>query len=344
MIDREFADMMLRNFPSARIGSGGKEIIMRCPVCGDSPNPKAAHFYVSLGYDDKPFLYHCFKATCDAKGIVDRATLLKWGVRDTEGLIHVAQRNKNVLKLSKNRKYDDEYIYTLLNDYVFDHPYSYKKLEYINKRLGQALTFKDLIDLKIVLNLKDLLVRNNINNFTRDVKIIEELNLSFIGFITHDNAYVALRNLREGKTIKPVDGRWAKYNIFGKYTDNKSYYIIPTKLDLLRRDRLKIHIAEGQFDILSIYFNLMKKEYGLYAAISGAGYFNICQYLIENKGLFYSEIHIYKDKDVPWHKMDAIAKYVKQFNIPLYVHENQMQGEKDYGVPIDRIIDNYVKL
>ena len=35
-----------------------------------------------------------------------------------------------------------------------------------------------------------------------------------------------------------------------------NYYVIPTKVDTLSTNIIKIHIAEGPFDILSIFTNL----------------------------------------------------------------------------------------
>ena len=35
-----------------------------------------------------------------------------------------------------------------------------------------------------------------------------------------------------------------------------------------------------------------------------------------------------------------VLKLIEYFNIELYIHRNRFQGEKDYGVPKERIIDD----
>ena len=58
---------LLNHFPVAHTASGGKEVVIRCPFCGDSQKDKRdAHFYIGLQTDkDTDFYqvapkYHCF--------------------------------------------------------------------------------------------------------------------------------------------------------------------------------------------------------------------------------------------------------------------------------------------
>ena len=52
---------------NAKIVSGGREILKRCHICGDSRDHTDAHMYI--GFKDGVILYNCFK--CNEKGIVD---------------------------------------------------------------------------------------------------------------------------------------------------------------------------------------------------------------------------------------------------------------------------------
>ena len=40
---------LLNKFPNAHIAAGGKEVVIRCPFCGDSQKDmRDAHFYIGL--------------------------------------------------------------------------------------------------------------------------------------------------------------------------------------------------------------------------------------------------------------------------------------------------------
>ena len=44
---KEFGDFLINNIPGARYASGERVILMRCPFCGDSDDPRKAHLYIS---------------------------------------------------------------------------------------------------------------------------------------------------------------------------------------------------------------------------------------------------------------------------------------------------------
>ena len=43
-----FINMMKSSIQNARDVAGQHEILTRCPFCGDSTNPRNAHFYISV--------------------------------------------------------------------------------------------------------------------------------------------------------------------------------------------------------------------------------------------------------------------------------------------------------
>lgn len=340
MIKNEFYNNMkntLLKIPSARLASGGKEILMRCRYCSDSVNQSSAHMYVKLPYDDNIMLFNCFK--CHTKGIVTHKTLLDWGIYDDVNImVEVSKYNTKVSKLDKNRKYVDKDVYVLYNKMITDNKLSEIKLKYINKRLGTSLSYEDLLEKKIILNLLDLLNSNNISKYSRHENIINQLDQNFIGFISQDNAFINMRNLTPGKVDKRIDFRYVNYSIFEKYDNSQKYYTLPTTIDLSNPNRIKIHIAEGPFDILSIYYNLRKDNNNcIYSSILGSGYLNICKHFINTMKLINIEFHIYIDADVNYNTVNEIRDLCYVFQIPFYLHRNLYNGEKDFGVPIDRI-------
>lgn len=129
-----------------------------------------------------------------------------------------------------------------------------------------------------------------------------------------------------------------------------SFYSIPNSIDLMYTNKIDIHIAEGTFDILSIYSNVnksnLKNHY--YFAACGFGYTSVLSYLIYtglNTGL---TIHIYSDKD----KSDYNHReYIKKLDSNIgtwfdriFIHRNQFPHEKDYGVPGNFIEDSKYKI
>lgn len=328
---------LLLTIPTARIASGGREVVMRCRYCPDSRDPRSAHMYVSIPKNGDPSVYNCFK--CRSRGIVTHEKLIQWGLYEQPDiLVGISTYNKKIMSLDKNRKYRDRDVYMLNNTFITDNELSQVKLRYINKRLGTNLTYDDLLSKKIILNLKDLLGSNNITKCTRDMRLIDQLDESFIGFITQDNAFINMRNLRPGKVDKSIDLRYVNYNIFGKFDNTQKYYTLPSNIDLCNPNRIKIHISEGPFDILSVYYNLRRDDNNcIYSAILGNSYMNICKHFINNMKLINIEVHIYIDNDVNDYVIHELKEMLYVFQIPFYLHRNMNPGEKDFGVPIERI-------
>ena len=332
-INDKLRDILLEKMPMCSLASAGRLVVFRCPFCGDSHNPTSKHFYVNLGYNDEPFMYYCHK--CKISGILNNNLLMSWGIYDVDLCVSVTKYNSQL----KFTRHQDNYIYKLNNNYIEDNKLNNLKLKYINDRLKVNLSFKDLIDLKIVLSIYDLFKCNYINSYTRSYNIMDELNKYFIGFISRDNAFINMRNLSMKSTSEKLKKRYINYNIFNKSSSKNNYYFIPTTIDLDNIEKVKINISEGPFDILSVYLNLRNKEkHSIYCAIGGSNYLNIIKYILTDVGLYNSEIHLYIDNDI-MPDIYIIYNILNIYNIPLYIHKNICEGEKDFGVSKDRIIE-----
>ena len=136
-----------------------------------------------------------------------------------------------------------------------------------------------------------------------------------------------------------IDKRYVNYLLFNKQNTQSRFYVIPTVVDLSVSTRVKIHIAEGPFDILSIYENLRRREPGIYIAIRGSNYYGTVLNFIYKYSLPYVEVHIYPDNDNIGanNKMEFIKRKLNSIDIPVIIHRNIYGGEKDFGVPISRI-------
>lgn len=330
-------EFLFNTFPSARYASGKSEIVIRCPFCGDSKDPKNAHLYISIA-KDKPHYFHCFK--CNESGILNSKTLRRMSVYDVEASIQLDEYNKKVAsKIPSKGKYLK---YFLRNDRIRDNELSLAKLKYINHRLGINLTYQDCLDNKIVLNLYDLLNSNKISKLTRHPNIVNQLDECFIGFISMDNNFVTLRNIvPPGKVHESIDRRYTEYNIFGANDNSHKGYCIPTTIDTLNPNPIRIHISEGVFDILSVFYNLNNgnKYQSIYYAMCGKNYEDKLMMFITDYGFINVEYHIYIDNDIQNYIIDNLRHISRTLKINVYIHQNRYNGEKDFGVKRSKIHD-----
>lgn len=342
---KQYKEFLLSNIPTAKEASGGKFVACRCFYCPDGKSRDSRHFYIHIPEsNDDPSWYYCHK--CHNSGIVTSKTLLEWGIYDSALAQELIYHNKKCARSTKNSRY---YNYTTLNinNIINDSEMTRIKLDYINDRLGRQFTLQELSDLKITLNLLDLLNGNCIQTFTRDPRVVEQLNANFLGFLSIDNMFVNMRRLcDEGLVIKSIDTRYVNYKIVDNFDTSNRFYTIPTTVNLNNPNRLKIHIAEGPFDILSIYTNLRNREPGIYTSIAGSNYLGITFYFLNTFKIPYFELHYYPDNDESGSTqvMEKIAYYMKPFNCPIYIHRNIMPGQKDFGVSLNEIKESVIML
>ena len=110
---------------------------------------------------------------------------------------------------------------------------------------------------------------------------------------------------------------------------------------MLYTEPINIHIAEGTFDILSVYLNLQPElsQNSLFFASCGYSFSTILKYLIYTGVNTDINLHIYSDND----KTDE--DHLRLLRTPFYqtwidkiiIHRNIYVGEKDFGVPKDHI-------
>lgn len=342
----QYREFLLSSIPTAKLASGGSFINCRCFNCPDSADPRSKHFYIAIPKSpDEPSWYYCHK--CHCTGLVTHKTLIEWGIYNEGVAVELTYHNKNCQVKPKNQKFYNRQVYSLFNNYTANDTLSDIKLNYINNRLGCNFTFEELRKLKIVLNLQDLLKSNYITKLTRNPNIVDQLDANFLGFISIDNAFLNMRRLCDsGKVYESIDKRYINYKIFDKFDTSERFYTIPTEIDLTIPERLKIHIAEGPFDILSIYKNLRHEERGIYSSVAGSNYIGLMLYFLEVYKLPYTEFHIYPDNDKFGSNrvMNNIANIMRPTGIPIYVHRNLYPGEKDFGVRPEKIKEVIMKL
>jgi len=342
-IDR-INEQLLR-LPSAEYAQGNSWIIARCKNCQDSLNPNHKHFGIHIPqHENDVYYYNCFK--CHDAGQLSTDNLIAWGIYDLDVIEGLSKWNKRVLSRPENRMYKDQ-TYIVKNNHITQSRLTDAKLNYINNRLGINMTYQDILDKKIILNLHDFLIENHITRFSRNPNVVDQLDKAFLGFLSQDNAFINMRRLiNEDKLMKPLHKRYVNYNIFGKFDNSQRYYTIPTIIRLDNPKRIKLKIAEGPFDLLSIFYNMCDQEIDncIYSAITGSSYLKVLEYFIIKKKLINIEADIYTDKDISDAKMYDIKQILNVFGIPLTVHRNIAPNQKDFGVKSSQIQDKIIYL
>lgn len=334
---REFIRL---NVPGSKPGSGNKEMICRCKYCPDSRDYTHGHMYVHIPQNSKDAsTFYCMK--CHTSGAVDSRRLKEWGIYDPEigSILDDILLKGETNNVRSNKGTLLRQVYNL-RPYVQDEVLAQMKIDYLNDRLGTKFDMIDCRRLKIIPNLEETLLANNITQYTRDLRIIGELNRYFIGFLSMDNNFVNLRRIvKEGRVNKSIDKRYINYNIHNKFDNTEKMYSISDIVDLTSPYRVQVHLAEGPMDILSIKYNVRNCEPGIYVAVTGSGYKGFISMMIRIFKIYYFDLHIYPDND-PQGTDDVIydiASMVEPLGIRVYVHRNMKSGEKDFGVTPDRI-------
>lgn len=333
----QYRSFLISKLPIAKSASGGREIVTRCQYCPDSKNPSKGHFYISIPMkDDEPSYFYCQK--CGSFGAVTPKKLIEWGIYDPEIGIDLDQHNRAIFKNNPMMKSKNSEVYNILYDRISEDKLTEYKLKYVMNRLGIQLSYQDCIREKIVLNLHDVIDRNHLKP-TRYPNVMDSLDTGFVGFLSYDNAFVNMRNLGILKDIPSnVDKRYINYNLFDKIDNTKRFYTIPNTIDIMNSKPIQIHVAEGPFDILSVYHNLRQDLYQhIYVAMGGKRYLGILKFFINIMKLINIEVHLYLDGDIEHWVVDRVKEVLYPFYIPIYVHRNIYPGEKDFGVPLNKI-------
>lgn len=336
MTKEELKEWLLYNMEDAKLASGGKQIVCRCHNCDDH----SRHLYIGPFDDsDKPIQYQCKRCPRPFYGVVNKDFLERYRTA-TAVPEDVNEVNKGTSKHRKTINGTSNKIYTVNRNYITDAPLTQQKLAHINKRLGLSLSYQDCIDNKIILNLGDLYRGNPwIKRFTRHENIVQQLDKYFIGFLSRSNASLNMRNLvyEKGIVYEGIDKKYVNYNLFNEGVEN-DYYLLPVTVDPLQP--IGLHIAEGPFDVLGIKYNVVGPQVPnqIYIAGKGKAYDKIVEFIITRYGFMNLTLNFYPDKDVNDYEMSRVVNIFKPFGFEQFIYRNTYQGEKDFGVPRDRII------
>ena len=198
----------------------------------------------------------------------------------------------------------------------------------------------------IILNIEDFLNNNGIDINRYDSKrkyMLPILNKDYCMFLLNDKGMINCRNMNDN-----IDKRrkFYKFRIFEDIMneDSRRFYSISNEIDLASR-KFTIHIAEGIFDIVSVYHNVMKDyedESTVYIANNGKGYLFVLDY-IKKLGMLNCDINIYSDSDVSVNELKkklrhSILAQMNGFKVYYNKYNEIDKTIKDFGVSADKII------
>lgn len=338
----------LEELPAYSVNRTGIQHTVRCPYCGDSSNPNHAHFSIKIdANDDSPMVYRCLKDGVN-HGILTEDVLADLG-------IHLNDRDHESFKayMKKSTKYINNRR-TIVQTEVYKAPLGKPtnlnriKLAYLNQRLGLHWTFEDALNYKIVFSLSDFMQYNEIENIEAiiDNRYLWVIDNFYVGFLSANNNCIQFRYVPTIDQNRQY-GRYQKVIINPRNVSQATFYSIPSRIDLLYQGELHVHVAEGTFDIISVKENLKPNyENQIFYASCGYGYMTIMRYLISNGICNNIHLHVYADKDKDdreqfrYIRSDPLNEWFDHITI----HRNQFGDEKDYGVPLDHIIDGKRKI
>ena len=346
-IDLTLHDYLKDNLRVVYLTVRKDETRIRCPHCGDSvKSSSSAHCYIK---NTSPFPYYCQR--CSSSGIVNAEFLNLLNVFEAD-IGKYLKNSFNRYAENLNRTYGSSFtqyknsrkeVKILPNQYT---ELEMKKVRYIEERFGFQLDEKLLKKFNIVLNIKDFLINNGIDINRYDEKrkyMLPILNNSYCMFLLNDKGMINCRNINDNVDKKR---KFYKFRIYEDLMnqDSRRFYSISNEIDLASRT-FNIHIAEGIFDIVSVYNNVMDRyedSSTVYIANNGKGYLFVLEHL-KKLGMLNCNINIYSDSDV---KVSEIKKKLRNnilaqmngFKVYYNKYNDIDKNVKDFGVSKDKII------
>ena len=339
----------LKTLPVCKPSSNLRQWVVRCPYCGDSIHASHGHFSILVDLQsDAPLLYRCLK--CNESGILIPQVLEDLNLGYDQSL---NQQLDYFNRLSSNSSYFKDKIKNFIVPVPHDTPINRYKLNYINNRLGTNLSYSDCAEYKIVLSFMEFIDANNIPvdvpdemGGTLKSTIVRTLEKDYLGFVSANNNKIVFRDVSmDGNGFL---GRYYKVTLDVFNRSPNTFYSLMSKFDLLYTEPINIYIAEGTFDILSVYLNLKPEtsQNSLFFASCGYSFSTILKYLIYTGVTTDINAHIYSDNDKK--DKDHLKLLRKPFYQTwidnLYIHRNVYGNEKDFGVSRNKIEDYVYQL
>lgn len=309
----EMVLQFLKSLPMATLSNDGRQLIARCPFCGDNPeNPRATHFNIRIDtLNNEALLYQCFRPACqEPTGRLTTEALQRMGCHDMRAILELTKYNANIKGFGKDKLARVK----LQRKLAVSNPLNNRNLSkvlYLEKRLGHKFDNSMLKQFRIQLSLNDFIKINSIKKLAFDSKFCEMIDKFAIGFVSTYKDYIIFRDISKPQ-FKIFKSRYMNYRIMGEVDDNdKKFYTIPFEMDILDPEPVVINMAEGIISIMGVYLNTdidRDRNSQIFGAPCGTGYFYLLYHLCKQYGLTLIDINIFSDSEIKKNKYDKLIK------------------------------------
>lgn len=330
----------------AYFNSSKSELITRCPYCGDSlTNTNHGHLYIAT---IAPFSFFCQR--CETKGYLNTITIKEFEIDDPSLTIEINKISraaiKNTTKIFGNSALLTGKRKLILPEYNTTAKSFLRKIDYLEERFDTELSIADLKALKIIMNYDDFIDLNCLGNMDKFYSLTEYntnlrkwLRMYSIGFLSTDTNYINFRHTK----LPGNDRRYYTESNNRPIDIGSRIFTIENEIDLFSND-ITLILAEGVMDITSIWINLYDKLQDpnvIFGAVNGRAY-KLFINTMRRMGFFTINLEIYSDSEI------TLNNYKYNLNLnhfsKVQIHYNQFEGEKDFGVPKERIKKKTFKL
>ena len=226
------------------------ELIVRCPLPGCELEHKKNHNHGRMYIDLNSPVFHCFR--CGSSGTIFKLLrYLKLNPSDYVNGDHEVFKSGKIRKTTSNIFNNDNFEnLNFKNSSGILNRYDYK-LDYLRSRLGEDSQVENLPNL--VLNIKDFIFNNKVELVNRDLKLLDDYESNYIGFVGNRGNTLLLRSIftDSPKPYQKIPLKPAGYfkDFFGIF--NKS----------INKDKMNtIVLGEGTWDVLLPYKSEIFKE------------------------------------------------------------------------------------
>lgn len=319
--------------------TGKTELNIRCPYCRDSTKDRThAHLYISI---KEPYAFYCQR--CETSGVLSGNFLNDIEVENSELSITIESSLKKFMKNTNKTNKSIEIYENLKNLKLprYNLEGSFKpKLSYLSNRLGMDLAKQDLMSFKVINSLEELIILNKLDYLLDNDKfyrMMVNVDKNAVGFISSDNNYVTFRFINNTNKL-----RYLHLSLNYPYDIGYKFFSIKKQVSLLE-PVLKVKLTEGPLDLISVYKNFYTPNTTdtIFVAVNGKG-FNLIPKLLNRMGFLNLDVQIYSDMDV---KKNFYLDRIDLFRLEKFlVTYNIFEGEKDFGVVKEKIVQKTIRL
>jgi len=294
-------------------------IVCKCPWCDSQKRDSSKnHLYIAL---DKP-IFNCFRAGCGKSGTIRKfiknisGTYVQDKYIDEIEMRKIQNNKKLDIKSSKIVLYNDFRIPKMKEgEFVEKELYLNQRLQYHQYELknikGLIFDVHEFIDIN---NLKSTISKS-------DLRMLDFLHNSFIGFMTENKSMVVFRNIDQTS-----DFRYYKLNL--QSHDLLDYYKITHNI----KDSNMIVIGEGIFDIFNEhifdYLGFRDKAFAYYCALNSR-FESLIKSVAFYDNIYNPKVIILSDKNVSIGYYKKMKKRLKNICSDITVYYN-VYGD-DFG-------------